>query len=52
MASRRAEEWVEKLHLKEGGGVLVRPDQHILETRMAETTSEDVHETLAGHLGL
>jgi hypothetical protein len=52
LASRRAEEWVEKLHLKEGGRVLVRPDQLILETWMAETTSGDVRETLADHLGL
>jgi hypothetical protein len=52
LSSRRAEEWVEELHLKEGCGVLVRPDQHILETWMAETTSEDVRETLADHLGL
>lgn len=52
MACRRAAEWVEKLHLDEGGGALVRPDQHILETWRGIATTEEVFATLAEHSGL
>ncbi len=51
LACRRAEEWAEELHLKERGGVLVRPDQHILKTWTDVAPAEDFFATLAEHLG-
>ncbi|KFY88038.1 hypothetical protein V500_06606 [Pseudogymnoascus sp. VKM F-4518 (FW-2643)] len=46
------EEWVEALRLKDGGAVLVRPDQHILQTFRGETTSGLVLSSLKGFLGV
>jgi hypothetical protein len=42
LAGRKAEEWVEELHLKEGGGALIRSDQHILKGGKVVATTEVV----------
>lgn len=52
LSCRRAEEWVEEMYLKEGGGVLLRPDQHILETWREIPAAEEIFNALAEHLGL
>ena len=41
-----------ELHLEEGGGALIRPDQHILETSREVPTAEEVLNALAEQLGL
>lgn len=52
LAYGKAEEWVRELQLDEGGGSLIRPDQHILETWREVPTAGEVFNTLAEHLGL
>jgi len=52
LTCRKADEWVGELHLKEGGGVLNRRYQHILEAWKVVATAEEVFETLKEHLGL
>lgn len=44
--------WLERTGLLEGGGLLVRPDQHILMVLTAETTTQDVEKVIRGHLCL
>lgn len=46
------EDWLSRAGLKSGGGLLVRPDQHILMVLDVRTTVEDVQEVLKGHLGI
>jgi hypothetical protein len=52
LACGKAEEWVGELRLEEGGGTLIRPDQHVLETWREVPTAEEVFNTLAEHLSL
>jgi hypothetical protein len=52
LAGGKAEERVGELHLEAGGGALIRPDQHILETWREVPTAGEVFNTLAEHLGL
>ena len=52
LAGGKAGEWVGELHLEEGGGALIRPDQHILGTWRGVPTAGEVFNTLAEHLGL
>ena len=48
----RSEEWVKGLQLRLGASVLVRPDQHILNTFGSYITEVQVAEELIEHLGL
>lgn len=48
----RAEEWLKGMQLESGGAVLVRPDQHILNTFTRETTANQALHDLVQHLGL
>ncbi|KUJ14152.1 3-propionate hydroxylase [Mollisia scopiformis] len=48
----RKHEWVMGLQLNHGAGVLVRPDQHILNCYGKETSVEEVIKGLRSHLGL
>jgi hypothetical protein len=52
LAGGKAGEWVGELHLEEGRGALIRPDQHILERWREVPTAGEVFNTLAEHLGL
>ena len=47
----RGQAWIEGAGLKDGGGLLVRPDQHILLPLTAETAVEDISSALRAHLG-
>jgi hypothetical protein len=44
--------WVEGAGLERGGGLLIRPDQHILMVLDPDTTVEDVQDCLQRHLRL
>ncbi|KAG9234664.1 3-propionate hydroxylase [Amylocarpus encephaloides] len=48
----RAGEWLQGTQLKNGHAVLVRPDQHILNTFLRHTTPEQLSEALMQHLDL
>ncbi|KAK5280433.1 hypothetical protein LTR40_006352, partial [Exophiala xenobiotica] len=45
------EEWLEAAGCREGGGLLLRPDQHILMVLDASTTVQDVQRVMKQHLG-
>lgn len=49
---RAGEDWLTGARLKEGGGLLIRPDQHILMVLDKTTTVKDVHEALRQHMGV
>lgn len=40
------------VNLSTGGGLLIRPDQHILGRVREETTAQDIVALIGGHLGL
>ncbi len=42
--------WLSRAGLTTGGGLLVRPDQHILMVLNAHTTADDLHKVLRRHL--
>lgn len=44
--------WSHELRLLEGGGVVVRPDQHILGIFGPEATGLEVSELVQDHLGI
>ncbi|KAK5051904.1 hypothetical protein LTR84_002707 [Exophiala bonariae] len=44
--------WLSQSGISEGGGFLVRPDQHILMVLTADTTSQDVQKAIKEHLCL
>jgi hypothetical protein len=44
------QQWLKGAGLQDGGGLLVRPDQHILMLLTADTTVEDVESCLRRHL--
>lgn len=46
------QEWAKNAGLNDGGGLLLRPDQHILMVLKVDTRVEDVQACLARHLGL
>ena len=46
------QEWLEGAGLHDGGGLLIRPDQHILMVLKKDTTVEDVESCLIQHLGI
>lgn len=45
-------EWLKGTGLNDGGGLLIRPDQHILMVLEKDTTAEDVELRLRQHLGI
>jgi hypothetical protein len=45
-------DWVQKAGVASGGGLLVRPDQHILHVLKPGTTMEDIQKVVAEHLGI
>ena len=45
-------QWLKDAGLEHGGGLLVRPDQHILMVLRADTTVGDVEMCLHRHLGM
>ncbi len=45
------EEWLEAAGCRKGGGLLLRPDQHILMVLDASTTVQDVQRVMKQHLG-
>ena len=45
-------EWIKGAGLNDGGGLLVRPDQHILMVLKAETKAEEVEACLQQYLGI
>ncbi|KAG0647329.1 2,4-dichlorophenol hydroxylase [Hyphodiscus hymeniophilus] len=47
----RGTEWVKGLQLYHGTAVIVRPDQHILQSFPAHSTAEQVFKALVQHLG-
>jgi hypothetical protein len=47
----RGTEWVIGLQLQHGTAVIIRPDQHTLQTFVAKSTAEKVFQTLIRHLG-
>lgn len=47
----RGDSWLRQSGLASGGGLLVRPDQHILKPLTAESSAEDILESLKLHLG-
>jgi hypothetical protein len=47
----RADAWIDGAGLRNGGGLLVRPDQHILRQLQSETSAEEVLSSLESHLG-
>ena len=49
---KQAQLWKENVAFGLGGGLLVRPDQHILMVLGRDTTAEDVAGQLSSHLGL
>jgi hypothetical protein len=51
MPGARAEEWARGLQLANGAAILVRPDQHILDTFGKDTTPEQFASSLLGQLG-
>jgi hypothetical protein len=51
LKSSRSHPWVESAGLDAGGGLLVRPDQHILIPLRVETTSEDILQAFRAHIG-
>ncbi|KIX02969.1 uncharacterized protein Z518_06519 [Rhinocladiella mackenziei CBS 650.93] len=46
------QEWLTAAGLKDGGGLLIRPDQHILMVIRPDTTVESVQRVLNQHLGV
>lgn len=44
--------WLDQTGLRRGGGLLVRPDQHILMVLTADTTTQDVQKVIKEHLCL
>lgn len=48
----RSDAWLAAFKFREGGGVLVRPDQHILRTIGSATNGEDVLRSMKEHLGI
>lgn len=44
--------WLHQLMLKEGGGVVVRPDQHILYIFETETTGIEISQLIKQHLDI
>lgn len=51
MPSPRSDAWVESAGLNAGGGLLVRPDQHILLPLRGDTTSTEILEAFSAHTG-
>jgi len=52
LIGQAGEEWLSGAGLKTGGGLLVRPDQHILMVLDADSTVEEVQDVLRQHLGI
>ncbi|KAJ9610537.1 hypothetical protein H2200_005314 [Cladophialophora chaetospira] len=46
------QEWLQGAGLRDGGGLLVRPDQHILMVLTKDTQVEDVKQCMRRHLGV
>lgn len=51
ISSVRSQSWVQDAGLNEGGGLLVRPDQHILLPLTAKTRAEDIISAMEAHVG-
>jgi hypothetical protein len=51
ISSDRAKSWVTDAGLAEGGGLLVRPDQHILMPLRETTGAAAILSAMKGHLG-
>jgi hypothetical protein len=49
--SARGQSWVEDARLGDGGGLLVRPDQHILLPLVASTEAAEMLSAMKAHLG-
>lgn len=49
--SERTKSWVKDAGLAQGGGLLVRPDQHILIPLRETTGAADILSAMKGHLG-
>ena len=43
--------WLERSRLLEGGGIVVRPDQHILQVAQREASGTEIADCILGHLG-
>lgn len=50
--SSTTQKWLHELRLLEGGGVIVRPDQHILSIFDVETTGLEVSKIIQDHLDI
>lgn len=51
VSNARGQSWVEDARLGEGGGLLVRPDQHILLPLIASTEAAEILSVMKAHLG-